>query len=104
MTVSAIPEGKSLGEKRYGWGRESGQAQVAAALRPASGDPRFPARAATTGFANRLATAGTNHAVRTSLESRGVFANVGYPAKSSSPPKPERATFSPTFLAAQETK
>ena len=78
--------------------------QAAAALPPASGEPRFPARAATTGFANRLATAGTNHAVRTSLESRGVFANVGYPAKSSSPPKPERATFSPTFLAAQETK
>src|SRR2546429_2112563 len=42
MIFSNLPGGKSVREKKYGWGSESGETQAAAALPPASGEPRFP--------------------------------------------------------------
>src|SRR5580658_2010579 len=90
--------------KKCACGNASGERHAARPLRTASARLPLPAVFRTAAAASERNDLGTPRASDRTRAARGVLRNVLYPPKTSSPPRPESATFRPACLAAHETK
>src|ERR1700730_18789731 len=97
------PGGNKARAKKYRCGKALGLVHAAAALEAAS-DLSAPRRLRNMGARARRRGAGRSFAVCANLFKRGTSEKVELPAKSSSPPNPQRENFNPAWRAAQETK
>src|SRR5487761_279206 len=96
--------GKRVRVKKYGCGKSAGPENALAAFRIASVRELRAAHARKGRTPASRSGDGSKRENDIMRATCGVELNVEYPPKISSLPRPERATFSPAWRAAQETK